>query len=35
MLFARSTHDPVTLITSMQKVPILEATKSNSDFGAG
>jgi hypothetical protein len=35
MLFARSTYDPVTLITPVLKVPLLQATESNSDFGTG
>lgn len=35
ILFARSTYDPVTLITPLLKVPVLQAMESNSDFRTG
>ena len=35
MLFARGSYDPVTLITPALKVPLLQTTESDSDFGTG
>jgi hypothetical protein len=35
MLFARSTNDPVTLITPVLKVPLVQATESAADLGTG